>query len=387
MMGEKTETSGRVHSYPLNILYFYLTEGCNLRCRHCYLEPKFQTEKRQYAALDPDLFRHILHQARPLGLSSVKLTGGEPLMHPRIGELLEILRKEKLRFNVETNGVLCTPGLARDLVRSGIYHISVSLDGADAETHEWVRGVEGCFEASVSGIKHLVEAGIRPQVIMTLMRRNADKMEAMVRLAESIGASSVKFNIVQPTARGEKLLEAGETLTVEELLRLGIWAEDTLARGTGLPLFYSHPVAFRPLGRIYGNGGVGCGVCGIHGILGVLADGAYALCGIGEHIPDLVFGHAASDSLRDVWEKAPVLREIREGLPRRLGGICGECLMKGICRGGCIAQNYYKNRTLWSPFWFCEDAEKAGLFPETRKTTTGAEPERRCRFPEFRSAV
>ena len=55
--------------------------------------------------------------------------------------------------------------------------------------------------------------------------------------------------------------------------------------------------------------------------------------GSGRHVPELVFGHASKDSLADVWKDNPVLREIREGLPRRLGGICGECLMKGICLG------------------------------------------------------
>ncbi len=267
---------------PLNTLYFYLTEGCNLRCRHCWIEPPHQSEKRQYPALDPALFRHILRQARPLGLTSVKLTGGEPLMHPQIGEILEILRDEKLRFNVETNGVLCTPELARELVRSGLFHISVSLDGADADTHEWVRGVKGCFEAALEGIRNLVAAGIRPQVIMTLMRRNVDQIEALVRLAESLGASSVKFNIVQPTARGVKMHEAGETLSIREIVRLGDWVENELSAGTKLGLHYSHPAAFRPLGRMYGREGSGCGVCGIFGILGVLAGGSYALCGIGE---------------------------------------------------------------------------------------------------------
>ena len=351
---------------PLNTLYFYLTEGCNLRCRHCWLEPPHQSEKRQYAALDPALFRHILEQARPLGLTSVKLTGGEPLMHPQIGEILEILRQEKLRFNVETNGVLCTPELARELVRSGLGYISVSLDGADADTHEWVRGVKGCFEAALQGIRNLVAAGIRPQVIMTLMRRNVDQLEDVVRLAESLGCSSVKFNIVQPTARGVKMHEAGETLSIREIAKLGDRVENELSAGTKLALHYSHPAAFRPLGKMYGREGSGCGVCGIFGILGVLAGGSYALCGIGEHVPELVFGHASKDPLADVWQDNPVLREIREGLPRRLGGICGECLMKGICRGSCIAQNYYKDRDLWAPYWYCEEARALGLFPETR---------------------
>ena len=363
---EKTEVSGSVCPYPLNTLYFYLTEGCNLRCRHCWLEPPHQSAKRQYPVLDPDLFRHILHQARPLGLSSVKLTGGEPLMHPRIGELLGILRNEKLRFSVETNGVLCTPALARDLVRSGIYHISVSLDGANAGTHEWVRGVEGCFEAALQGIRNLVAAGIRPQVIMSLMSRNVEQIEAVVRLAESLGASSIKFNLVQPTARGEKMHHAGETLGIRELIDLGRWTENDLARSAKIQLSYSYPVAFRTLGRMFGQNG-DCGICGIHGIMGVLADGSYALCGIGEHTPELVFGRAARDTLGDVWRSAPVLRQIREGLPHRLEGICGECLMKGVCLGACVAQNYYRSRNLWAPYWFCEEADKKELFPQTRR--------------------
>jgi len=350
---------------PLGMLYFYLTEGCNLRCRHCWLAPQFQTEKKQYPALEPDLFRHILRQAKPLGLSAVKLTGGEPLMNPRIGEILEIIRSEKLRFNVETNGVLCTPALARDLARSGLYHISVSLDGADAQTHEWVRGVEGCFDAALQGIRNLVAAGIRPQVIMSLMRKNVGQMEPLVRMAESLGASSVKFNLVQPTARGEKMHEKGETLGVEEMIALGKWVENDLARTSKIRLFYGHPVAFRALGRLFGPDG-DCGICGIRHILGVLADGSYALCGIGESVPELVFGHASRDSLSDVWSGSPVLREIREGMPRRLEGVCGECLMKGICLGSCVAQNYYRSRNLWAPFWYCEEARRAGLFPATR---------------------
>ena len=102
------------------------------------------------------------------------------------------------------------------------------------------------------------------------------------------------------------------------------------------------------------------------GILGVLANGNYALCGIGMNVPELVFGHAETDRLEDLWETTKVLKELREGLTDRLEGICGDCVMKGVCLGSCIAQNYYKSNNLWAPFWYCEEAKKAGLFPETR---------------------
>jgi len=249
--------------------------------------------------------------------------------------------------------------------------VSVSLDGAEAETHEWVRGVGGCFNEAIDGLRNIVSAGLRPQVIMTIMRHNKDQMEPIVRLAESLGAGSVKFNIVQPTARGEKLHESGETLSVEKLVELGKWVENTLSISTNLNVYYSHPMAFRPLGKMFGENGDGCGVCGILRILGVLADGSYALCGIGETVPDLLFGHSAEDLLADIWSNTQVLSQLREGLPRRLEGICGDCLMKGVCLGSCVAQNYFSSKSIWAPFWFCAEAQKLDLFPEARMFQEG----------------
>ena len=202
---------------------------------------------------------------------------------------------------------------------------------------------------------------------MSIMRRNKDQMEPLVRLAESIGAESVKFNLTMPIARGKKLHDSGDTLTIEELVELGYWVENSLSDLTDLRLAYDHPVAFRPLGKMFGDTGDGCSTCGILGILGVLANGSYALCGIGMSVPELIFGHAEADFLEDVWETTKVLKDLREGLTDRLEGICGDCVMKALCLGSCIAQNYYKSNNLWAPFWYCEEAEKAGLFPETRR--------------------
>ena len=369
-----TETAGPAATFPLRRIYFYLTEGCNLRCHHCWIAPKYQSPGQPLRALDLDLFRTVLGQAKPLGLSGVKLTGGEPLLHPHIHELLDLVDSAGLHLTVETNGTLCTPGLAQAMARCKNAQVSVSLDGVDAETHEWIRGVRGAFAASLQGVRHLVDAGLKPQIIMSVMRRNRDQLEGVVRLAESLGAGSVKFNLVQPVARGERMHESGEALNIEELVEIGQWVENTLCDTTPLPLHYHHPPAFRPLGRMLGRHGSGCGACGILGILGVLWDGSYALCGIGGTVPDLVFGHAARESLEEVWNNSQVLRELREGMPQKLGGICGFCLMRGVCLGSCVAQNYYLDRDLWAPFWYCDQARQKGLFPQTRMRLPGDYP-------------
>jgi SynChlorMet cassette radical SAM/SPASM protein ScmF len=349
--------------YFLNTIYFYLTEGCNLKCRHCWIAPKFQDKNAKWPALDFELFKDIIRQGKALGMSGVKLTGGEPLIHPDIEKILDHIREQELQLTLETNGLECTPEIAAKIVQCKRAFVSVSVDGTDAETHEWVRGVKGCFEAALTGIRNLVKAGLRPQIIMSVMNLNKNQMEGMVRLAEREGAESVKFNLVAPTARGEQMHDAGQTLSIQELIEFGDWVENTLAAAAKIRVVYSHPVAFRPLKKIFTQS---TGKCGIFGIVGVLGSGKYALCGIGATVPELVFGQAQKDQLETIWSDSPVLNEIRNGLPARLHGICGDCLMKVQCLGSCVAMNYYRHKDLFAPQWYCEEAQKAGLFPRSR---------------------
>jgi SynChlorMet cassette radical SAM/SPASM protein ScmF len=356
----------RPEGHPLHQIYFYLTEGCNLRCRHCWVLPEKNTPRQADAFLKVQLFENIVKQGQALGLHTVKLTGGEPFLHPQISRLLEIIKAADLRLVVETNGVLLTPELAKAVAACRNPYISVSLDGAEAETHEWVRGVPGCFEAALKGITYLVQAGLKPQIIFSMMRENRDQLEAVVRLAQKLGAGSVKFNVIQASPRADLMRENEETLSVPEVIELGHWVEQELSKEVEISLIFHYPPAFRQLSLLFEGNGNFCS-CGIRNIIGVLADGSYALCGIGGNVPELVFGHAARDPLADVWNNHPVLREIREGLPKRLTGICGDCLLRSRCLGACLAQNYYVAGNLWAPYWFCDQAEAAGLFPASRK--------------------
>lgn len=361
------EAAGQSLRYPLHTIYFYLVDACNLRCRHCWIDPKYQGAGGSYTSLDPSLFSKIVREGRQLGLSSVRFTGGEPLLHPALDELLDCVRENGLQLSVETNGMLCSPSVVRTIREScPTAYVAVSLDGVDAETHDWMRGVRGAFERTLRGIRNLVEAGIVTQVIMTITRHNVGQIGQLVRMAEQMGIESVKFNHIQPTARGVDLYRNGDALTVAELVALGEWMEQTLIPSTSLRIEPGHPIAFRPLSRIFGNKPGGCGLCGIFGVLGVLAGGKYALCGIGELIPELILGNASEESLETVWTESSLLSDIREGMPHRLQGVCSQCLFSARCLGSCIAQNYYSKRDIWAPYWYCEQAHEAGLFPSAR---------------------
>lgn len=362
-MNEEEHTAF-IKKYPLQTLYFYLTGDCNLACRHCWIAPPYQKAGVSESGLDYDIFKSIIGEAKPLGLTSVKLTGGEPLIHPRITDILSFIKNEDLGLTIESNGTALTPAIASQIAASRHPFLSISLDGSNAETHEWVRGVPGCFEQAVRGVRFAVGAGIKTQIIMTLMRRNVGEIESLVALGERLGVASVKLNILQPTARGRTLFDQGECLTIEELVSLGSMIEKEMSQKASIPVIFGHPLAFQPMGSLFGNSQ--CGTCNIHHILGVLHDGSYALCGIGETTPEMVFGHAVRDNLSDLWSSNATLHTIRKDIPDALQGICSECAMKHLCMGSCIAQNFNSSQNILSANWYCDEAWKKGLFPSTR---------------------
>jgi SynChlorMet cassette radical SAM/SPASM protein ScmF len=325
----------------------------------------YQNKPISQSALNFDIFCTIINEAKPLGLTSVKLTGGEPLFHPKIFEILSFIQQEQLELIFESNGIAMTSDLASMIAGAINPSVAISLDGADASTHEWMRGVRGSFEKALQGICAIVDAGVKPQIIMTLMRRNVHQIEALVELAEQLGAQSVKLNVLQPIARGNSVSSKGENLPIKELVRLGSWIERDIAPTAPIPVIFSHPLAFRPLSRMFPDN-YSCATCHIHRILGVLYDGSYALCGIGQTEPEMVFGYAGSEQLSELWACHPTLQKIRKGIPDLLQNPCRECMMKHLCLGCCVAQNFSASQDLFAPYWYCEEALRQGLFPVSR---------------------
>jgi SynChlorMet cassette radical SAM/SPASM protein ScmF len=350
---------------PLTQYYVYLTSGCNLACRHCWLTPTYQLDGGTGGHLDFELFKLALEEGLPLGLQTVKLTGGEPLLHPDFVRIVDLIKEMELGLIIETNGTLMTAELANHLKeQSTLSHISVSLDGASAETHDPFRGVKGSFEKAVQGIRYLVGAGFSPQIIMSIHVGNVDEIEALVRLAEKLGAGSIKFNIIQPTGRGEMMTERGQTLDVQRLVELGKWIETKLQKCTLVRLHYSWPIAFHGINHLLSGS---TETCGIFNVLGILSTGHLAMCGIGVQIPELCYGLLGKDNVVNIWNFHPMLINLRQNLPSNLEGICGECIFRNKCLGSCVASNYQGNNSLVGPHWFCQMSDDAMIFPISKR--------------------
>ena len=122
---------------PLKELYVYVTDRCNCACKHCWIVPAPGTPSSREDSshfLSRQVFEAAVVEAKPLGLSNVKWTGGEPTIHPDFPALLKLQKKHQLAGRLETNGMEVTPALARLLSDSGVHHVSVSLDGSVPES-------------------------------------------------------------------------------------------------------------------------------------------------------------------------------------------------------------------------------------------------------------
>ena len=354
----------------LRAFYIYLSDNCNLRCRHCWIVPRFTNGKPDPGrVVDVEALREAVREAKTLGLSSAKLTGGEPMLHPRFMEVVDLLTAEGLGLYMETNGTLLTAEAARHLKdKTRVTFISVSLDGADARTHDAFRGVEGAFDAALKGLSYLMDAGFKnTQVIMSVHHGNSAQVEAVVNLAAAHGAASVKLNPVTRTGRGTAMHERGEDLDFDEQMELARYIDDDLGPRAPIDVTLGMPPALSSLHRLQRTQG-NCGDCGVRGILGILGTNEYALCGIGSTCPEFVYGKLGKDSIRDIWSNNPTILLLRRALADvdSFPGICARCIFARVCRTGCVADNYAVSGHLIAPHWLCTEAARRGLFPTAR---------------------
>jgi SynChlorMet cassette radical SAM/SPASM protein ScmF len=349
---------------PLNWLYLYISGSCNLACKHCWISPNYIAEGKGGRFVPLELVDKAIHEGLPLGLKAVKLTGGEPTLHPQFCEMVKMIDQANLKIIMETNATLIDDNLANFITDTANFSfVSVSLDGADSQTHEALRMIPGCFEQAIRGIRNLVKLGMPPQVICTLYQGNQNQILDMINLTQDLGCASIKFNHLQKSGRGENLIKH-EGLSVSELIEIYSYITNELEPNSKIPIMFDIPFAFFSLRKLLAGNNA---TCGVHNIMGMLSGGELSICGIGEIKTDLVYGNIQNDSLSDVWFNADGLKLIRELIPAKLEGVCGDCLHRDLCLGECIANNFQENGRINSAYYFCAQANDAGLFPSSRR--------------------
>lgn len=149
-------------------LHIYLTHGCNLRCKHCYM----YAGSKQKSEFSVEQWEEVLSTFKKHQGKAVTFSGGEPLMYKGFPELVQFAYSLGLQVNVLTNGLLWTDSLINS-ISSYISEVQISLDGVDEESYKKVR-VNGDFTKVMETITKLSNAGVKVTVATTFTFDNLD---------------------------------------------------------------------------------------------------------------------------------------------------------------------------------------------------------------------
>lgn len=206
-------------------LMLHLTGQCNLECRHCYMEGAPHRKER----LPFDWVAEALEAAPALGVGTVFLTGGEPLMYPRFDELARIAGKiaaSGVSVTVCTNATFVQPRDARLFADLG-FNVHVSIDGSPAY-HDGFRGSTGAFAKAERGVDLMIAAGIPVSIVTTICQANLAQFHEIAHWAVTHGATRLLVQPLLELGRGAAI--ATERLSSAQLLTLIMMTSD-LANG------------------------------------------------------------------------------------------------------------------------------------------------------------
>lgn len=211
-------------------LWLYSNFNCNLACDYCCAESSPRASARQ---LPVELAGRAVEEFAGLGGRELLLTGGEPFLHPQIGEITETLVRF-LPLTILTNAMLLERGSRRRALESmdpALVTMQVSLDSGTPELHDRHRGA-GSFDRALSGIGLLRDRGFTVKVAATIDEQDREEEVGLhARLdAEGIPRGDRFVRRVAKTG----FADWGMTLGIDSL-----WPEPTVAADGA----WWHPVA------------------------------------------------------------------------------------------------------------------------------------------------
>ena len=180
-------------------MQLHITDDCDQRCKHCYIFND-KAFKRSYLSLSDvqkimDNFEEICEylECNP----SISITGGDPLLHKEIWDILDYFHKKNIHFDILGNPFHLTDNSAKRLKELGCDTYQVSIDGMK-ETHDKIRK-PGSFDATIEAICTLNNAKISSHVMMTVSKMNYLEVTDVIRFLVTIPVRGFAFARYCPT--------------------------------------------------------------------------------------------------------------------------------------------------------------------------------------------
>ncbi len=341
-----TERSRAKRTYLPHLIAWEVTRSCNLNCKHCRAAARFGPYPGE---LSTEECRRFLDDVASFSSPIMILTGGEPMLRDDIYDIAAYGTSLGLRMVMSPCGLLMTEENTRRMLEVGIKRISLSVDGADAATHDGFRGMPGAFDGVMHAVELARRVGMEFQINTTISRHNLHQLPEILDLSLQLGAVTWYPFLLVPTGRGSALVE-WELSPVEYEKTIG-WIyeqQERLAIGIKPTCAAHYQRVFRQKAwesghkaTCFTHGQAASG--GMHAMTkGCMGGSSFAfvshvgkvqICGFLE----VECGDIRREPFSRIWETSPVFLEMRN--EDGYGGRCGVCEFRKVC-GGCRARAF-----------------------------------------------
>jgi radical SAM protein with 4Fe4S-binding SPASM domain len=308
-------------------LQIELTSRCNERCVHCYIP-----HENKYTDIEDSLFHKVLEQSKEIGLHTLVLTGGEPMMHPNFIEYLRKVQEYDFEINLLSNLTLLNNDIVREMKASRISGVQVSLYSMKPEVHDSITMVKGSFYKTQNAILKLIENDIPLQISCVLMKQNKNDFIDVLNWANKHKVRAITDYIMMgrydhSTSNLDNRLSLNE---VENIINAIVENDEE----------YKNKILntdFNVLNQKRDSSeDIICNVC--MSTIGMVANGSVYPC-VGWQ--NYILGNLKTENLQQIWENSPKVKFLRN-IRKKDFPKCLECEDKMFCTM-CMVRNANEN--------------------------------------------
>ncbi|MGA1845013.1 MAG: radical SAM protein [bacterium] len=320
---------------PPRSLLWELTLRCQCRCTHCAAA----AGNPRPGELSTEEALSICDQIAALGIPSVCLMGGEPLLHPGWQKIAARIKEHGVDLGLSTNGIALDDTTWRNLEELSFSQVVISLDGATPEIHDVRRKWKGALKAAQRAIEEMATRPLRERTVVTCVDRTNIGELGPVRDWLLEHAPGITWMITMASPSPGSRMEKDHILRIEDFLSMVRFiAENRGKYQRRLDVTGAHCMGYfsQRYQNLHNYTWSGC-QAGIS-TLGLRSDGAVTGCLVmSDHF---IEGNVREQGLAGIWKNPGSFSYNRSFRTDMLKGKCASCRWGEICRGGCRETAY-----------------------------------------------